>query len=73
MLSREKQKPKGFPLAAAYSRLSMNGNVTAVLGRSKIYRGYVKAFTEVTGLPLFLCPLDATLWSRIKSPKRPSG
>ncbi len=57
---------KGFPLAAAYSGLSMNGNVTAVLSRSRIYRGYAKAFREVTGLPLFLCPLDATLWSRIK-------
>ena len=50
----------------AYSSLNMNGNVTAVLSRSRIYRGYAKAFTEVTGLPLFLCPLDATLWPRIK-------
>ena len=44
----------------------MNGNVTAVLSRSRIYRGYAKAFREVTGLPLFLFPLDATSWSRIK-------
>lgn len=38
----------------------MNGNVTAVLSKSRIYRGYAKAFMEVTGLPLFLCPVDGT-------------
>jgi len=66
MLCLGQQMAKGFPLAAAYSGMSMNGNVTAVLSRSRIYRGYAKAFTEVTGLPLFLCPLDAALLSRIK-------
>ena len=44
----------------------MNGNVTAVLSKSRIYRGYANAFTEVTGLPLFLCPVEPTFWSRIK-------
>lgn len=44
----------------------MNGNVTAVLSKSRIYRGYTKAFTGVTSLPLSLCSLDTLVVSRIK-------
>src|SRR6266498_510022 len=59
-------KAKGVPQTTAYSSLSMNGNVTKVLSRSRIYRGYAKAFTEVTGLPLLLRPVEPTLWSQMR-------
>lgn len=45
----------------------MNGNVATVLSKSRIYRGYARAFTGVTGLPLALCSLDTTVESRFKA------
>lgn len=63
MLCREQQKPKCSHWQRRIKDQSMNGNVATVLSKSRIYRGYAKAFTKVTGLPLFLCPLDA---ARIK-------
>jgi len=39
----------------------MNAAVTKLLSESRIYRGYRKAFRELTGLPLFLRPIERTL------------
>lgn len=47
----------------------MNGNLTSVLGRSKVYQSYTRAFRDVTGLSLSLCPLEGVLRSRIKDGK----
>ncbi len=42
----------------------MNAAVTKLLSESRIYRGYRKAFRELTGLPLFLRPIERTLLPR---------
>src|SRR6266542_416955 len=39
----------------------MNAAVTKLLSGSRIYRGYRKAFRELSGLPLFLRPIERTL------------
>ena len=39
----------------------MNEKLTRALARSRIYRDWTKAFSEITGVPLFLRPIEPTM------------
>jgi len=48
----------------------MNEKLTKVLAGSRIYRDWTKAFSEMTGVPLFLRPVQATLLPDVGSGRK---